>query len=252
MPGQLRLLYYGGIELITVSLCMIVKNEEKVLTRCLDSVKDLVDEIIIVDTGSTDKTKDIALKYTSNLYDFEWIDDFAAARNYSFSKATMDYILWLDADDVFLEEDRIKFKQVKESMDSNIDVVMMKYNLVEDEGENLTISIFRERLIKRSNHFMWHEPVHEYLDIDGKIANSNICVTHKSEKGISDRNLKIYEKGLAKNGTLNHRNTFYYARELFLNGRYDDAIIYYQKFLDTEGGYLCNYIEACIDLSKCY
>ena len=77
--------------MITISLCMIVKNEEAVLARCLESVKDVVDEIIIVDTGSTDKTKQIAYRYTQNVYDFEWIDDFSAARNYSFSKATKDY-----------------------------------------------------------------------------------------------------------------------------------------------------------------
>ena len=76
--------------MVTISLCMIVKNEETVLSRCLDSIASLVDEIIIVDTGSTDKTKSIAAKYTTHIYSFSWIDDFSAARNYSFSKATMD------------------------------------------------------------------------------------------------------------------------------------------------------------------
>lgn len=65
----------------TVSLCMIVKNEEKVLGRCLDSAKEIADEIIIVDTGSTDRTKEIAAEYTEKIYDFEWNDDFSAARN---------------------------------------------------------------------------------------------------------------------------------------------------------------------------
>ena len=96
------------VTMISLSLCMIVKNEEMVLKRCLDSVKNIVDEIIIVDTGSTDKTKDIAKKFTKNIYDFKWIDDFAAARNYSFSKATKEYIMWLDADDVILKKDREK------------------------------------------------------------------------------------------------------------------------------------------------
>ena len=73
---------------------MIVKDEEFTLGRCLDTVKDLVDEIIIVDTGSVDKTKEIARTYTDKIYDFTWIDDFAAARNFSFEKASMDYLLW--------------------------------------------------------------------------------------------------------------------------------------------------------------
>lgn len=62
--------------MIEISLCMIVKNEEKILARCLDSVADLVDEIVIVDTGSTDATKKIAANYTDKIYDFTWVDDF--------------------------------------------------------------------------------------------------------------------------------------------------------------------------------
>ena len=103
--------------MISISLCMIVKNEESVIGRCLESVKDIVDEIIIVDTGSTDNTKEIIKTFTDKIYDFEWIDNFSAARNYSYSKASMEYILWLDADDVILEEDRIKFKELKMSLD---------------------------------------------------------------------------------------------------------------------------------------
>ena len=79
--------------MITISLCMIVKNEEAVLERCLKSVGDIADEIVIVDTGSTDGTKEIAEQYADLVCDFAWRDDFAAARNYSFSKATKEYIL---------------------------------------------------------------------------------------------------------------------------------------------------------------
>ena len=89
--------------MITVSLCMIVKNEEKVLKRCLDSIADLMDEIIIVDTGSCDATKQIASAYTNQIYDFEWIGDFAAARNFAFSKANMEYLYSADADEVLDE-----------------------------------------------------------------------------------------------------------------------------------------------------
>ena len=85
--------------MITISLCMIVKNEEEVLERCLNSLKGLMDEIIIVDTGSTDRTKEIAARYTDKIYDFSWCDDFAAARNFSFSKATQEYIYAPDADE---------------------------------------------------------------------------------------------------------------------------------------------------------
>ena len=103
--------------MISVSLCMIVKNEEDVLARCLESVSGLVDEIVIVDTGSADRTREIAEQFTSRVYDFAWIDDFAAARNYAFSLAEKDYCMWLDADDVLLEADRAALETLKETLD---------------------------------------------------------------------------------------------------------------------------------------
>ena len=113
--------------MVTISLCMIVKNEEKLLGRCLESVKDIVDEIIIVDTGSNDNTKTIANKFTNLVYDFKWVDDFSKARNYSFSKASKDYILWLDADDIILEEDRLKLLNLKNNKNYNGPKITLEY-----------------------------------------------------------------------------------------------------------------------------
>ena len=84
--------------MISISMCMIVKNEQDILARCLDSYAGTYDELIIVDTGSTDNTKEIAAHYTDKIYDFEWINDFSAARNFAFSKATKEYIYSADAD----------------------------------------------------------------------------------------------------------------------------------------------------------
>ena len=92
----------------TISLCMIVKNEEKHIARCLDSVAGLVDEIVIVDTGSSDRTVEIASRYTPRVYSYPWKDDFSDARNHAFSKATMDYCMWMDADDVLEEAERYR------------------------------------------------------------------------------------------------------------------------------------------------
>ncbi len=82
-----------------ISLCVIVKNEAHYLTDCLESVKDIVDEIVVVDTGSTDNSKEIAKSFGAKVFDFNWVDDFSAARNFSLSKATKDWILYLDADE---------------------------------------------------------------------------------------------------------------------------------------------------------
>ena len=89
----------------TLSLCMIVKNEEKHLVKCLKSVRDVVDEMIIVDTGSTDKTIDIARVFGAKVFDFPWTGDFSAARNHSLAQATGDWILVLDADEVISARD---------------------------------------------------------------------------------------------------------------------------------------------------
>ncbi|MFZ2538974.1 MAG: glycosyltransferase [Oscillospiraceae bacterium] len=237
---------------MTISLCMIVKNEENTLQRCLDSISDIVDEIIIVDTGSEDNTKSIALRYTKNVYDFKWIDDFSAARNYSFSKATKEYILWLDSDDVLLESDRQKLINLKNNFDNSFDVVMMKYNLGSDDINYPTCTFMRERLLKREKGFMWNDPIHEYIIISGKILNTDICITHKRMHGKTDRNLRIFKKMITQGKELSHRNKFYYARELFLNGHFNEAIVYYNQFLNTTGGLTSNYMDASIDLASCY
>src|SRR5699024_8723561 len=126
--------------MISISLCMIVKNEEKTIQQCLQSVKDVVDEIIIVDTGSTDRTMEIVANYTDEIFHFQWIDNFSAARNEAFSKATKDYILWLDADDVLLEEDKEKLSHLKRTISSQIDAVSMIYHYAFDEYGNVSFS----------------------------------------------------------------------------------------------------------------
>lgn len=149
--------------MITISLCMIVKNEQDVIARCLESVKNIVDEIIIVDTGSSDRTVEIASHYTQNIYHFDWIDDFSAARNFSFSKATKEYILWLDADDVIQPEHQKEFITLKQTLPHTIDVVMLPYDVAFDENNQAIHSYYRERLLKRESNFKWLGAVHEAI-----------------------------------------------------------------------------------------
>ena len=237
----------------TISLCMIVKNEGNTLEKCLDSIKDIVDEIIIVDTGSTDGTKEIARKYTDAIYDFNWIDDFSAARNFSFDKATKDYLLWIDADDILLPVDRVKFMALKETLDGSVDAIMIKYNTGFDAQGNITFSYFRERLVKRSNQFHWCEPVHEYLETAGNIINSDVSITHtKTTYTPSSRNISIYEKLLSQKKELSPRGLYYYARELKDNGRYHEAIECFNSFLQSGKGWSEDNITACAALAQCF
>ena len=112
---------------MTVSVCMIVKNEEKLLRRCLDSLAGIYDELVIVDTGSTDRTKEIAWEYTDEVYDFEWVNDFAAARNFAFSKCTKDYIYSADADEVLDDKQREMLKVLMQYLDPKYEIVNMWY-----------------------------------------------------------------------------------------------------------------------------
>lgn len=238
--------------MITISLCMIVKNEEDTLERCLSSVHDLVDEIIIIDTGSTDQTKEIAKKFTNRIYDFEWCDDFSKARNFSFSFATKDYILWLDADDFLKEHNRQQFQVLKNTLDSQVDVVLMKYEMSSNVDGSIRSTFMRERLLKRSKNFKWQDPIHEYIDFKGKFQKSDVTITHQKIHAITRRNLDIFEKYIASGHDLSERNWFYYAKELFITGNLDQAIEYYEKFLNTKDGLISNYIDSCIDLATCY
>jgi len=239
--------------MISISLCMIVKNEEDVLARCLDSAKDLVDEIIIVDTGSTDTTKDIAKSYTNLVYDFEWIDDFSAARNFSFSKATMEYCMWLDADDIILESDAKEFLELKDSLDKTTDIVMLKYNTAFDQNGKPTFSYYRERIIKNKMGYKWNSPIHEVINLSGTILHSSISIAHrKLHPTDPDRNLNIFERMIEKKMFLDPRQQFYYARELYYHARYEEAIAILTTFIDSGLGWIENVIEGCKLLSECY
>ena len=239
--------------MISISLCMIVKNEEENLARCLNTIHDIVDEIIIVDTGSSDKTKEIARNYTQKLYDFPWMDDFAAARNYAFSKATCTYWLWLDADDVLLPEDREKLCSFKTEKTDDFDVAMMPYHVAFDEDENPTFHYFRERIIRRNHALPWQGAVHEVIAPFGKIEHLEIAICHKKNKvSDSNRNLHIYEKQLSAGHHLTSREQYYYARELYYHKRYTDAIKNFEEFLEKEDAWIENKIEACQLLSSCH
>ena len=233
----------------TISLCMIVKNEEKVLARCLDSVKSAVDEIIIVDTGSSDKTKEIALKYTDKVYDFEWIDDFSAARNYAFSKGSMDYLMWLDADDVVSPENCEKLIELKENL-SGVDIVMVRYNTAFDENGNPTFSYYRERIVRRGLTHQWKGRVHEVIECKGITLYSEIAINHHSVKqNYSTRNLEIYEKQAENGEKMEPRDLFYYGRELYYHKKHEKAIKILSAFLEDKNGWIENKIEACKVLS---
>ena len=167
-----------------LSLCMIVKNEADVLERAVENARVFADEIVVVDTGSTDGTKAIAKRVADKTGEFKWRDDFAAARNYADSLATCPYKMWLDADDVLLEEDQTSFLALKERLDPAVSVVMAPYHTGFDENGRVTFSYYRERLIKNRAGMSWVGAVHEVVPSIGTVLYGDFAVTHKKDPSL--------------------------------------------------------------------
>ncbi len=236
-----------------LSLCLIVKDEEKCLADCLKCGQKFADEIIVVDTGSTDKTKEIASQYTDKVYDFEWVNDFSKARNFAFDKAEKEYIMWLDADDILLDDSIEQILKWKNS-DEDVDTLMCPYVTGFDEQYNPTFMFNRERILKNLPVLRWHDPVHEVITPYGKVVvNENIKVYHNKKNKIhTDRNLNIYRHMLKEGKKFTPRQQFYYARELYYNNYISEAIHEFAVFISNKDGWSENKIEACLNLSKCY
>ncbi len=209
----------------TFSLCMIVKNEEAVLKRCLDSFKNAFDEIIVVDTGSTDNTKLIAKEYTDKIYDFAWTGSFSDARNYAFSKASCDYIYSCDADEVLEPSEFEKLVLLKRAMMTEIEIVQMyyvtpdEYNTVENFKKDL-----RPKLYKRLRTFTWIDPVHESVNLNPVVFDSDIEIKHLPVNNHSGRDFAIFEKMFDNNTYMSSKLVMMYARELLISGKEEDLI----------------------------
>jgi len=208
---------------------MIVKNEECILARCLDSVADIMDEIIIVDTGSTDGTKEVAKRYTDKIYDFEWISDFAAARNFAFAKAGCEYIYSADADEVMDEVNRQRFKDLKKSLDGEVELVQMYYVNQLKFGTVYNFDReYRPKLFKRKRNFAWIDPIHETIRLEPVIFDSEIEIIHEPKESHAGRDLAIFRRITNEQGhqpaILSKRLHNLYARELFIVGEKDDFL----------------------------
>jgi glycosyltransferase involved in cell wall biosynthesis len=221
----------------TISVCMIVKNEEAVLARCLDCLKGLADQIIIVDTGSSDRTMKIARKYTPKVYSFPWNEDFSEARNFAFSKATGDYIYSADADEIIDAENQVRFLTLKKSISPETEVVQFRY--ANQLSFNTTCNFdteYRPKLFKRLRTFHWVEPIHEMVDLKVHVLESDIVIIHAPENQHSPRDFSIFRKAAAQGG-LNSRLHRMYGKELFIAGAdsdFLDAYPYFERTLHDE------------------
>ncbi len=190
---------------VTLSVCLIVKNEEKLLANCLRSVEAVADEVVVVDTGSTDGTVAIAEAFGAQVYHYTWHNDFAAARNFAKSKAAGDWILQIDADEELLPEDQFKVRELIHQGRCDGAFVALLCRSSSNFGENRPSLHYLVRLFRNLDHFRYINPVHEVLQYSGEVIPVDIRLVHHGynldEKQLREkraRNARILYEGLAR------------------------------------------------------
>lgn len=241
--------------MVSISLCMIVKNEEKVLERCLDSLAPAMDEIIIVDTGSTDKTREIAKKYTDKVYDFSWTGSFADARNFASSKATKEYIYTADADEYLDEENQKKLLQLKGILLPEIEMVQMLYHTISHNTVYNFEKEYRPKMYRRLRPFVWIDPIHETLRTKPVVYDSKIEIIHEPQGNHGARDLAALWAVGNREDYLSKKLHHMYAMELFHCGRkedFDASIPVFEKTLSQDGRTMEEVKEAFCVLARAY
>ena len=236
-----------------ISLCMIVKNEEKNLAYCLDCVADIVDEINIIDTGSTDNTVEISKKYTDRVFYFKWNDNFADARNFSYSKATKDFIMWLDADDILTEENRKRLLGIKNILDDNIDFIIAQYRTHYDENGAVSLIFPKIRITRRAMGLQWRGAVHEDLEGRGNALTAELYIDHNfKDPGPSlKRDLLILKNEIDSGRATPHIHYFYGLMQYSL-GYFDEAEHHFNIVIDSEQSIAFDPIELYIAMHNIY
>jgi glycosyltransferase involved in cell wall biosynthesis len=229
-----------------LSVVLIVKNEEELLARCLDSLKAIWDELVVVDTGSTDKTVEIARSYGARLGYFPWRSDFAAARNYAESLCFGDYVYWQDADEVLLEGHEAIRRVVEEN---TFDGVAPKLIFKRDSEGRPTNTFIRQEMLHRNNgKWSWHGAAHNWLNGTGRIERPDIVIEHLSRpSGDRPNHADIFDalRSNFKDG-LPERQLFYLAREHFYKSHWHECIGLVGLMLQTERKWPIQRSRSCL------
>ena len=235
-----------------ISLCMIVKNEADQLPRCLTSVAGLCDEIILVDTGSTDETVSIAKDFGAKIFTFEWRNDFAAARNFSLKQAAGEWILVLDADEELAPGSRATIREVVR--EPGMEGYFWRLICLDHPDEKTLGSIYPAfRMFRNRPQYRYTGRVHEYIlslilqnNPSAAIGFLPVTLYHygylpeiRKAKHKAGRNLILLQQTLQEEG-LSTPLCYYMANEYLINGDFQAALEYYRQAisLDPDGQYL--------------
>lgn len=244
--------------MLPVSVCMIAKNEEKYIDECLSRLSVYDWEIIVVDTGSTDRTVEIAKSYTPHVFHFDWVSDFSAARNYSISKASYDYILIVDCDE-YLESNEETLcilsdflKHVSPTQIGMID----RCNPTDDVATESTLVHDRLARFFHKGHVQYQGAVHEqlvstrneqinYVDFPLHFTHMGYSTLDiKKEK--ATRNIAILESELAKNDA-DPYVLFQLGQSYFGIGDYNRALPYFEKALSLDVNEQEDYVQTLVE-----
>ncbi len=252
--------------MIPISVCIITKNEAEHLDKCLQSLSPYPFEIVVVDTGSTDNSKEVARKYTDRVYDFEWVNDFSAARNFSISRASHNMIFVLDTDEYLVEFDFDQVQQLIADHPKSVGLIKrLDYFEVDQEKHCQTTII--DRLFNRK-YYHYERPIHEILVPAANLRTTSyslpIVADHAgyigsveklNEKSMRDINLLLPE--IEKN-PLEPYNYFQMAQSYLCMRDHERALAYFQMAMDRnpppEEDYtrilVCNYGNMLLDIGK--
>ncbi len=236
------------------SVCIIAKNEEKNIERCLKSIQNFDCEIIVVDTGSTDKSKEIAKQYAAKVFDFEWINDFSAARNFSISHASYDWILVLDCDEWVEESCPEEFMSYARKYPAYIGRLKRK-NLIQNRDQQSIYTDMVERFFNR-RYYHYEAPIHEQVtpstsiqpflfDIPLTVLHDGYVGTKEEQKQKRIRNMTLLQHELEKHPD----DPYYYfqiGQEYYCMDDYETAAKYYSKVLSFDLSPTLEYLRLTI------
>jgi len=233
---------------------IVGKGEEKELERCLKSCTqgELFDEMVVTQTFEDENVRAVIEKYGARREFFAWVKDFSLARNKSFSHSTSEMIIWLDSDDVIKPDDFKKLQELKPKI-KDFDIVLIDYVYNHDERDNATLVLPRERIVRNCDYIKWHDPIHEYLNMDvppNKILKTKIKIDHYRVKNYDpSRNLDALRLAYGE-GKCSPRLKFYFGKELSDCGYWEEAIKVLEPYIEEGVDFRDNMTVACIRLSK--
>lgn len=254
---------------LPISVCMIAKNEEKYIEQCLKSIAQYGLEIVVTDTGSTDRTKEIARKYTDKVFDFEWCDDFSKARNFCADKASNNRILAIDCDEKILDLDTKRLAKLIKEFPHFVGKITIK-NLVKKDDETEHTTDYSTDEIMRLYHKKEYEfasPIHEQIkrigasddkeplscfEIPMELLHYGYALSKEEMDEKQRRNLELLYR-MAEDEPKNAYVYFQIGQSLAIIGNHAEAVKAYEKSLSLDGDVAKPYIQLLlVSLARTY